>query len=322
MRMASPAEQRAHASSSDRRKWIPRLLAVLAISIAAVSIAISLDDHWDRMTLSELEMSAWGAGALLAGITGTLLLSAAYHTLLLPAFGRHRERPARVAYAYALSQLVRYIPGKVAGIIFQASMLRDNVRPASLVSALAAHMLHEYAWTFGLCGVLLWWLLSGDAWPLLGLVPMTVALHLMHTHSCIHWILAALPWIGRFAPQIAADKEALQPALLTATMAVVWTPMIAGLWIAFAPTFGSHDSLLAGLLYLIAAVVSLLMIVVPSGLVVREAVFLWLGSQVSLPPDKLLFMAVAVRIAMTLAEIAATLLLMLVDIKDRHDRPA
>lgn len=320
--MTLPAEQRAHSPESGRRKWIPRLLAILAILIAGVSIAVSLDDHWGRMRLSELEMSARGAGALVAGITGTLLLSAVYHTLLLPTFGLHVERPARVAYAYALSQLVRYIPGKVVGIAFQASMLRENVRPTSLVSALAAHMMHEYAWTFGFCGILLWWLLSGNAWPLLALVPLTVALHLMHKQRYIPRILSMLPWIGRFAPQVATTKGALQPGILTATMALVWVPMTGGLWIAFAPIFGGHDSLLAALLYLIAAVVSLLMIVVPSGLVVREAVFVWLGSQVSLPPEKLLFMAVAVRIAMTAAEVTATIFLMFVDMKDRHDRQA
>ena len=293
--------------------WARYVLAALAIGIAAASIAASLDERWNELALSEFVLSVRGGIILTAGVMGTLVLSAIYHTLLLSGFQSHDARPARVANAYALSQILRYVPGKVVGVVFQISMLQGKVRPASILSALIVHTAHDYAWTIAFCGVLLWAVLSGSMMPLLAFPPLLLVTYLVHKHRAGQRFLAALPVIGRHVPEVEDAPCAYRPALSALVLVLTWIPMLAGMWMAFAPLLGSEGSVVAGLLYLIAAVVSLAIIVVPSGLVVREAVFLWLGGLALLPAEKLLFMAIVVRIAMTLAEIATALLLAGID---------
>jgi len=305
---------------SPKKKWIRRILAVLTISVAAISIVASLNGRWDELKVSEFTLPSQGVMVLIVGITGTLILSAIYHTLLLPAFQVHQAPPIRVAYAYALSQLLRYVPGKIVGVVFQISMLQGKVRPASVLATLIVHTAHDYSWALVFCGLLLWSAMSNSGWPLLVFLPVLLAAHLVHKHQLSQRLLIAMPVIGRHVPAGNATTGAYNPALLTGILAATWVPMIAGMWLAFTPLLGHHGSLMAGLLYLIAAVLSLAIIVIPSGVVVREAVFMWLGGLVLLPPEKLLFIAVVARIAMTLSEVATTLLLAATDAWANHRR--
>ena len=294
-------------------KGIRAGLALIAIGISIAIIFSGLQEHLHDLKTSVFSLSASDMIALTTGVVGTLALSTIYHTLLLRSLEAHTVPPARVAHAYALSQIVRYVPGKVVGVIFQVSMLDGNVRPASVLAALIVQTAHDYAWTFAFCGLLLWALLSQSLWPLL-LFPLLVLIaHGTHKHRLSQKLMVKLPWIGR---RIAIRGDAAldhSPLALTCTLLATWVPMLVGMWLAFIPLLGTHKSLLAGLLYLVAAIVSLAVFVVPSGLVVREAVFLWLGGLVALPADKLLFMAVVIRIAMTIAEIATLLLFAMID---------
>ena len=78
--------------------------------------------------------------------------------------------------------------------------------------------------------------------------------------------------------------------------------MLLGIGIALHGTLGLADAMLLGAVYLLAAVGSLLIIVVPSGLVVREALFVWLGSRYGFEPAMLLFLGLILRVALTFSE--------------------
>ena len=68
------------------------------------------------------------------------------------------------------------------------------------------------------------------------------------------------------------------------------------------PVSYTHLDVYKRQLYLLAAMLSLAVVVVPSGLVVREALFVWLGTASGFPPALLLFVAVVTRLAMTIGE--------------------
>ena len=309
-----------HAASPPRLQWLRRILCVLLMLAGAAYIATSLDGNWQQLQASAFSLSLPGAAVLIGGVVGTLLLSAAYHVLILRDFQAHRVPPARVAHAYALGQIVRYVPGKVVGVLFQAGFLGAGVRPSILVAALLVQTVHDYAWTFAFCGPILWALLAGSPWPLLALPPAVLAMYAAHRSRLSQRLLARLPLGSHFLASSSHGNH--RPKAQTLVQAMVWVPMLGGMWFAFAPLFGTHGSLLAGLLYLVAAVVSLAMVVVPSGLVVREAVFLWLGGLAMLPAEQLLFAALATRIGMTVAEILTAALLALLDLAERRTSDA
>lgn len=291
------------------RPWRRRLRLLLALTLvlaAGAYIATSMGDQWHALRESAFVLPAWHWVLLCVGVVGTLVLSTLYHMLLLRGVQDHPVPGTRVAHAYALGQMVRYVPGKVAGVVFQIGMLGNRVRPGSVLLALLVQTLHDYAWTFAFCSVLIWALLIHNILPLLAFAPLAAALHAVHLHRPGERMLAKLPLVGAHVPALPPSSPQ-RAAALTATLLATWLPMVAGMVLAFAPLLGWRDALFAACLYLVAAVVSLAMVVVPSGLVVREAVFLWLGHMAGLPVEALLFVALATRLTMTVAELVVAL---------------
>ncbi len=305
--------------ASPWRRRLRLAAALVLMAAAGAYIATSMDDHWRALRESAfaLPFSRWVL--LLAGVAGTLSLSTLYHVLLLRGVQEHALPSTRVAHAYAVGQIVRYVPGKVVGVVFQISMLGKQIRSGSVLLALLVQTLHDYAWTLAFCGTLVGALLTDSALPLLALLPLTALVHAVHRHRPAEQVLSKLPLIGTHMTALPPMHDR-QAAVLTSVLLTTWLPMVAGMTLAFFPLLGWHDALLASCLYLVAAVVSLAMVVVPSGLVVREAVFLWLGAQAGLSVDALLFVAVATRLTMTAAELIVALLASAIDALDMRRR--
>lgn len=307
-------------TTASWQRWLRRFVVAILILIAAAYITDIMADRWHDLSVSAFSLGALHWITLCAGITGTLTLSALYHVLLLRGIEAHDVPATRIARAYALGQIVRYIPGKVAGVAFQVGLLGGSVRAGSILLALLVQAIHDYAWAFAFCGVLAWILLTDSALPLLTFAPLILLLHTLHYHRMIERIIAGLPFLHTHIPPL-PTLEPKHASTATATLFLTWVPMLAVMPFAFSPVLDKHDALLAGLLYLIAAVVSLAIIVVPSGLVVREAIFVWLGGHAGMPADTLFFIALATRISMTIAEVITVLMIVLLEAGQRaHDR--
>lgn len=315
------ARPAARPSATPRTPTWRLVVAVLLVGLASAYLVSSLESPWRNFQASAYVLGAAGFMALLLGTAGTLALSVAYHVLLVRDIGPHDASGLRIASAYATGQIVRYVPGKIFGVMFQVDALRDCVRPASVLAALLVQSVHDFAWTLAFCGTLVCVLLLRNPWPLLALLPALAALHAVHASGISFRLIRGLPLLGRHLPPADARQHtASAPRAIAMTLAqsTVWLPMLAGAWFAFVPLFGVDGSLMAALLYIAAAVVSLLAVVVPSGLVVREAAYVWLGGLAALPADKLLFAAVATRLAMTAAEL---LVAVAAGAMARFDRP-
>lgn len=305
-----------HGTGAKWKRWLHRTAVVVLVVAAAVYISDAMSDRWHDLSISSFSLCASHWIALCVGIIGTLTLSALYHVLLVRGIEAHDVPATRVARAYALGQIVRYIPGKIVGVAFQVGLLGGSIRPGSILLALLVQTVHDYAWAFAFCGVLTWALLTDSALPLLMFIPMMLLLHTLHRHRMIERIIANLPLLHIHIPPL-PTLEPKHASISAATLFVTWLPMLAAMTFAFSPVLDIHGALLAGLLYLIAAVVSLAIIVVPSGLVVREAIFIWLGGHAGLPADTLLFVALATRISMTIAEVVTALMIVLLEAGQR-----
>lgn len=295
--------------------WKRRLRLLLALALiltASTYIAVNMEGRWQELQESAFSLPTWHWILLCAGITGTLALSMFYHVLLLSGIQHHSSPATRVAHAYAIGQLIRYVPGKVVGVVFQIGMLDKKVRAGSVLLALLVQTLHEYVWTFAFCGVLTLALLIHSLLPLLAFLPIAALLYWAHRHRPGERILLRLPLMNAHI-SLPPTTSPRHVGALTAVLLITWLPMVASLSLTFAPMLGLYDALLMACLYPLAAVASLVLVMVPSGLVVREAVFVWLGRMVGLPVDTLLFTALATRLAMTAAELFVALLASMID---------
>ncbi len=279
--------------------------------VALSYLAGNLHENWQSISAASLQIPPQSFAMIIIGATGTLLLGAIYHVLLLADFEDHGLRPSRVAYAYALGQIARYVPGKIFGVLYQAELLSGGTRPRNVIAALVVQTAHDYAWTFAFCCPILMALWLHDPAPLLLLPAFLILLHITHRKRLSQRILASIPLAMQFVqPPRGKNHHALIQTLVQST---VWIPLVAAIWMAFVPILGGQSSLIAALFYPISAVLSLLVVVLPSGMVIREAIFLWLGDMNGLPQQVMLLIAVLVRICLTLGEILTVVILGIVD---------
>jgi hypothetical protein len=281
------------------------LLAAAMVMLSGYYIAQVLVDGYSGVAAASIRLSALQTVWLVLGILGTLVLSVVYHVLAVRRIQAHQVPATSVALAYALGQVMRYIPGRVFGLVFQVKYLTGRIRAATIAMALLVQTFYDYAWAAIFLGSVLLSYRVGHSWPVALLVPALGLLWWLHRQAWAERALAS-PWLlRRFLGEGQVEWLRQPPGSLRASLALglVWVPMLLGIAMALAAHVGFSPALALGALYLVSAVLSLLVVVVPSGLFVREALFAWLGGRYGFPPETLVFLGLLLRVAMTVSEV-------------------
>jgi hypothetical protein len=296
------------------------LLGVIVLTLSAYYIIVVTTDNYAGLEITTLRLTGVEYFWLVLGTLGTLGLSVAYHVLALRRIEAHTVPATTVAVAYALGQIARYIPGRVFGLLFQVSFLSEKIRAATIVIAVLVQTAYDYAWAALFLGLLLLVYRTEAAWPLAMIAPAICLVWLLHRHAVAERVLSSKRILGRFygEEQIQLIKQPPYSLPASLVLALVWIPMLLGISAALSGHVGMTEGLALGALYLFSVVLSLLIIVVPSGLVVREALFAWLGDIYGFAPDMLLVLAVILRLALTIAEVLLALILLAADSARRY----
>lgn len=289
-----------------RHRALLRRLASAGLIVASAAyiyraLSASLEQLGSlRPSLALPELALLAVGAL-----GTLVLSTLYHVVAVRRIEDHGAKDTRVALAYALGQVMRYVPGKVFGIVFQINFLSGQVRGASIGMALVVQTIHDYAWTFVLVACVLASARLSSLWPLAAMLPAAYLVWQVHREGVLERLLAKPTFLHRFLGDLDASQRRRPEQALSATTLVlaVWLPFLLAIGVAFSGLLGLESALVLGVLYLAAAVISLLVVVVPSGLVIREALFVWLGAQYGVQPATLVFVGLLLRVCLTACEV-------------------
>ncbi|MDL4814675.1 lysylphosphatidylglycerol synthase transmembrane domain-containing protein [Actinomadura opuntiae] len=280
-----------------------RALRVLLILLALGFCGYSVASQWDATTRAFQEMS-WPtlAGALLVGLAGLFSWTLGWRTFLA---GLGSPLPLRVAYRIsAVSQLGKYVPGKVWALVTQIEMTREHKVPAerSFGSTLLA-VATSTACGLAVAAVTLP-LTSAAArreyWWLFLLAPfMIAALH----PRIVTWALGMLLRLVRRPPLE-------HPVSLGVTLrAVGWTVLGWALfgvhtWLLCMAVGGDGPGLpfLATGAYALAFVAGFLVFIAPGGIGAREAALTVVLTPV-LPAGAPVVVAIASRVLLTIADL-------------------
>ncbi|MFB4297824.1 YbhN family protein [Actinomadura sp. NTSP31] len=280
-----------------------RALRVLLIVLALGFCAYSVASQWDATTKAFQEMS-WAtlAGALAVGLAGLFSWTLAWRTFL---GGLGSPLPLRVAYRIsAVSQLGKYVPGKVWALVTQIEMTREHKVPAerSFGSTLLA-VATSTACGLAVAAVTLP-LTSAAArreyWWLFLLAPfMIAALH----PKIVTWALGVLLRLVRRPPLE-------HPVSLGVTLrAVGWTVLgwvLFGVhtWLLCLAVGGDGPGLpfLATGAYSLAFVAGFIVFIAPGGIGAREAALTVVLTPV-LPAGAPVVVAIASRVLLTIADL-------------------
>ncbi|MDX2191927.1 MAG: lysylphosphatidylglycerol synthase domain-containing protein [Gemmatimonadales bacterium] len=282
-----------------------RALKAVALAVIGWFIWRALRAQWDAFGAVQVPTRfhvGWLAVSCLA-IGCTYLVQMASWRGVLRAWGQPL-RPVGMARIWFLTNLGRYVPGKVwsvAGMVVLAQ--REGVRAwaaAGGAVAVQALGLATAAAVAALC------LPGGTALGALALAAAVSAggLAVLASPTLIAWFAARVPRVG--------DLRALPPGALATSVALTGLGWV-GYGVAFealcrglveGPTVGVVRATGA---FALAYVAGLLVLVAPAGLVVRETMLVGLLAPVMGGAPALL-VSVASRLQLTLAEVAAGLL--------------
>jgi len=236
-----------------------------------------------------------------------LALKAVYHVIAIRRLGYRVAPPAtRIVSAYATSQVIRYLPGKVLGVVYEMTQLAGQVPAHHVVAANIVQTLHTNALTVLVLTTVLVWVVSGRTALAIVMLTVSVALiwlaHRQHiTERSLAWAASRIPRLRTMPPLPTPSGHASLPASLL--LLAEWVPYFL-FWILLLPA-GSlqlKDAVMLGSCYAGASLVANFAVLVPSGLVVREALFLWVGSHLAIEPASLIVLGMLSRLLFTLAD--------------------
>ncbi|QXJ26516.1 flippase-like domain-containing protein [Actinomadura graeca] len=280
-----------------------RTLRVLLVLLALAFCAYSVIDQWDATTRAFREMS-WAtlAGSLAVGVAGLFAWMLGWRTFLA---GLGSPLPLRAAFRIsAISQLGKYVPGKVWALVTQIEMAREHKVPAErsfgstllAVASSTASGLAVAAATLPLTSAAArekyWWLFP--------LAPVLLAA--LHP-AVVTWCLGTMLRLIRRPPLE-------RPVGLGVTLrAIGWTVLGWALfgvhtWLLCVAVGGDGAGLpfLATGAYALAFVAGFLVFIAPGGIGAREAALTVVLTPV-LPAGAPVVVAIASRVVLTVADL-------------------
>ena len=295
----------------ERWPGLRTALGAIVLFGGLLFVARALRGQYADLAAATVAIPGWVYPVITLLATLTVLITAALHAVVVAGMLSARVDPARVRYAYAASQLARYVPGKVFGVILETQMLSPAIGLRQVVAATLIQTLLIYAWV-GIASISVFGALAlGSAWPV-ALAPLGLA---------ALWLAQCNRWLERLrerltsrvdtaaTPVVATDRSRRYAWKSISLLALQWLPFFAIWLLLAAPTHGVAAAFWLGASYLLASIGGALLVLIPSGLVVREAAFVWLGALYGLPVPSLMAWAVVVRLVLTLADVLAVPLL-------------
>lgn len=304
--MVNPSYQEslATATSAKFSQRPKALLSAALIALALGYVAYMISQHMAQMQEARQRLSIIGIAGFSILATVSISLTTAYHAIFLL-----RLKPTAAAFfdigmAYAMGQIVRYLPGKVAGVVFEANYLRGQFELSTIALTTLAQTATNYLWAglFSATILACTWLTS--PLPLLALAPALALVWAIHHFAWSERIISALPWAGKYLSQQASSQWNTSASVrLTVLLALNWLPILLGFVVLLHDQMSAADAVAFAAAYISAAVISSAIILVPSGIIVREALFVWIGSQVSLPASELILLSGLLRVTMTFSDL-------------------
>ena len=238
-------------------------------------------------------------GALVPAMVALFTASVTHCFILAETSGRAISFSSCIPY-YLISQIVRYIPGKIWGIFYQARQLASQVGSREVW---AANFVQLAIGTAASAIAVAWAasLVFFDAWTaFVTLAVLVIALYLSLWQKWIHHTVRRLtPTAFRSTPSLPVD----QSIEIFLSLLVEWAAYLLSWVILLYGTHSPGDAVVISILYVASWILGFAVTVVPGGIGIREGTFVSLGGVLGFNPGMLMFYALLARLLFTLADL-------------------
>lgn len=269
-----------------------KLLNTIILVIGIILASLAIYSEWGALqTFIEKTSFAFLMLATSMAIVTTYLRCFTHVAFLQPYNPKNRTK--EIVFGYLMSQIGKYLPGKIFGLVSQSIHLEDKALSKSVVAA----TINQF-FTTNLCAVI---------------VALAIILNTKNEFRFLSTAILALGLFLYFLSFPIARKifKLLPPYGLRSQLLIGFWILLEWVFFILAIYFclpGGHhllDAAYLGAIYSIASIAGSLAIIVPSGLFVREAIFVLLIEGTGFTTGDLIGIAIILRVIFTVADLGA-----------------
>ncbi len=291
------------------KKSSSSILTIFLLLIASGWLIVMLWGNVQQLWATTLLYSYW---RLLAALPLTILilyLTAITYYFIQIEIATPKTIFLHLFLPYLRSQIVRYLPGKVWGVLYQAREMKEKI---------PAHAVWEANFTQFTLGTLL--SLIAISWVFIRQIfssgTASLVLFLLISGFCLllwkKWVHLFIRFFAqRFFPKhkipqnLSGQKKSL---LIFSSLLLEWVAYFL-VWIVLLYSHHSFDDIIVlSILYIASWLIGFATLVVPGGILVRESAFISLGTYFGFDSGILAFYAILARVLFSISDIAGVLI--------------
>ncbi len=289
-------------SESTLRK---SLIIIGASTVSLGVIGYSLVGHYGKLDSPAANLRLGMVLLALLPVVCTLLAKALLHVVIL----RHgRPVPGntlRNLSAYAHGQIVRYVPGKLWGIIFQSFLIAGTFSSKAIWEA----NFIQYVMTNTYTIVMLMFLYSALVLKTTSFFPVIaglgVLLYVVLQRGYFSMLFNHMVGLFRWkAPVVEHTKWASEVVVIALILlSLDWIFYFLAWYLILPESMSWADAVLIAGCYAAGALIGVAVFIMPSGILVREASFIWVGALLGYATDTLFVYSIVARILFTVSDV-------------------
>lgn len=293
-----------------------KVIVVLLGVISLVYIGVILTSNFNSIDNISAYFSV--KNIIFALVPGVLMLASKSYlnTLIIEDIEDIKiDKKLRIISVYSNAQVIRYLPGKIWGIVYQSEQLSKMFARKTTWFSNLIQMAITNINSFVVLGTMYLYISMNSLLALGYLITSIAVLFItLKTNTVYHIVNKFVSEKYKLLP-----KKQLTPLRSLAEIMFLQLDWLLYFfaWYLLAPSHSLGESfILIGATYAAASLLGMLAFVMPSGWLVREASFLWLGALVGLSQNILLIYSVIARMFFILADLLwAALLSILLKVK-------
>ncbi len=283
-------------------------MAILTAT-SIVYIGFSIDESF-KHAIIDFSHYTWQSMALsLLSLTAMTFVRAYVHRTMLLHIEDTPNADFPAVESYLLSQIIRYIPGKVVGVAAQSIQLSGKPFTPSIW---ITNLLQYTATNYNAITVIAFSIAS-IYWR--SMPPLFLGMVISFSiYFFLNYWWVPLSLIKPLAGKMTVVKRwPLKKSLkVWFSLQLEWVFFLTGIALLSPINTASYNAIILGILYSFSSIVASLTLIMPSGLLVRESIFIWISSKFGFHTDSIFVLSIMLRIFMTFADVSAYTLFMMV----------
>jgi uncharacterized membrane protein YbhN (UPF0104 family) len=281
-----------------------RSIALVVFGVALIYLVWAFAQYSQDIVAALSEVSL--AKFILATACGLGMIFSAglYQVLLLESFSETKLDRKKALSAYFQSQLIRYLPGKIWGVIYQGRLL-SNQSSMQLVVFVNLLQLMTTQWLMiGIVLALVFFEYMGQLSCIVIFLFFVVATELFHRFTAIQsYVLARVVlFASKLGLRLGNFERKPISVIATLLLLLEWFFYCLVFLVLFSDEMTLGALLKVSVWYAAASAIALFFWVIPSGLGVREAVFVALAPELIASVAEFFAWSIVLRIVFLLSE--------------------